>query len=1089
MEQQKLRDAARVSLNKSHNARNAVHEKARELKNSLNDPQISQKNKNGSLTAQLEKLETLLKDLRLACIEVIFYDFEYAQDKDVEGSLWQTHVDVNTEYRRAIGHVNSQNTQSQVVLKRKVDKLYRDFLKTSQFFYRTYIQRLAVQFDIPELRQVAQDLEVEESDVAQQHRPPPPLASLRSKLVKSCYLTLVRMGDLARYRCQHLEKPSKTNLDIALTYYGLARMLNPDDGASYHQTAVLYQPSANHFEIIYHFLRSVCVAKPHQLGATNLEKAFKPLLPQRTQNNSRNNARQLAGKGPSEALTTWFLKLHAHYSQGVAFSAREELEKEVLHRLEGSFKTENNEQLALRLLIANIASCDLAFENIKDAKDWTIERSQSCQYLLLFQVRVAVVLFRVFRPILEDERNADIDEDLEARKNPYGNPGLSPSVKRLLPLIRIYVAWVYVARESLNLYQDWLEPYIRDLYSLLADILSLLLPYAISNPTTVDSQYLLPEDIEARGLKPFADRKLPLFLDVQIVPEYDPPKCRKTIKPRKEILHVDCRPQDEDIWRIRDILCCGIYLAGSAKSPLTIMTTTENVDTWVYLKDGPPKSFDEISMTRMFAQVKMASHNRFLAITDERVRRNDPEDVASHQPLPPQQTSMQPPVQHRQVQSAAHQIMAARSGRAGYAKSNSSLDDDISLSTEAKLAGMVDKLLDEDDDDDPYGFSSHPHGNTSYGMNSSAANEVFGNLMPSPTSRAPQSAAAANGRQIPNLPWNYFFNPTPATESGVPQPARNGVDVPRSIAAQTAAASMGTGQRSPSLANYNNYPNSSAFAYQAYGAQQGYRTEQASIGSIPARVPSAAPALDSPTYSEDQRASALDNLRSALFAQFGSGTANHLQSPTFAYGQPFYSDRNDSAQSKEGHRARTSISSPLANLAKPVSGDRMSQGFMDLQLGEAQGSAAFGVRDDTQLRDQSPKNGPYGLTRPESQVSSYNNSSARSPAFVGSTFPQQFTAISGNETSLEFPSSSNIWAGTPAGARAPRNTVACNGNYFDGTTAFGRNGNVNNRNDPTHFRNRLEELGAGVGESVTAYDRAVLEAAMDDADRKRSQQR
>ncbi|KAF3022384.1 hypothetical protein E8E14_001480 [Neopestalotiopsis sp. 37M] len=1083
MEQQKLRDAARVSLNKSHKARNAVHEKALELKSTLIDPQISQKNKNGNLTANLERLENLLAELRLACMEVIFYDFEYAQDKDVEGSLWQTHLDVNTEYRRAIGHVNSQNSQSQVVLKRKVDKLYRDFLKTSQSFYQAYIQRLSSQFDIPELRLVAQGLKVGEIAVAQQQ--PPPLASLRSKLVKSCYLTLVRMGDLARYRCQNLDKPSKTNLDIALAHYGLARMLNPDDGASYHQTAVLYQPSANHFEIIYHFLRSVCVAKPHQLGASNLEKAFKPLLPQRTQNNSRNNnARQLAGQGPSAALTTWFLKLHAHYSQGVAFSAREELEKEVLHRLEVSFKAEDSEQLTLRLLLANIAACDLAFENIKEAKDWTMERSQSCQFLLLFQVRVAVVLFRVFRPLLEDERNADIDEDLEARNNPYGTTGLSASVKRLLPLIRIYVAWVYVARESLNKYQEWLEPYIRDLYSQLADILSLLLPYAISNPTILDSQYLLPEDIEARGLKPFADRKLPLFLDVQLIPEYDPPKCRKTIKRRKETLDVTCRSEDEDIWRIRDILCCGIYLAGSAKSPLTIMTTTENIDAWVYLKDGPLKSIDENSMTRMLAQVKMAAHNKLLATADDRVRRSIVDDVSAHEPAQPQQPSMQPPIQHRQVQNTAQHALAARSARDGYADS----DDDLSLSTEANL--MVDKLLDEDDDE-PYGFSNHTHGDTSYGMNSSAANDVFGNLMPSPTSRAPQSAVTpvgANGRQIPNLPWNYFYRPMPAQDPGVPQLARNGVDVPRSITAETGTASMSVGEKSPNLAIYNSFQNPSTFGYHTLYGQQGYPAEQVPTGSVPARTPSAAQALESPTYSADQRASALDNLKSALFAQFGSNATNNVHSPTFAYGQPVYSDRNDGAQSKQGHRAGNSISSPLASLAKPVNmgqgRDRMSQGFMELQLGEAQGDVAFGVRDNTQLRGQSP----YGFTRRESQAPSHG-SSARSPAIGGSTFAQQLSGTAGNETSLSFSNSSNIWAGTPAKAVAPRNSVACNGNFFDGTTPFGRNGNANNRESPTHFRNRLEELGAGVGESIAAYDRAVLEAAMDDADRKRTHQR
>lgn len=1024
-------------------------------------------------------------------MEVIFYDFEYAQEKDVEGSLWQTHVVVNTEYRRAISHVNTLN---QVVLKRKVDKLYRDFLKTSQFFYRAYIQRLSSQFDIPELRQVATDLKVDPFDVSQQQ--PAPLASLRSRLVSSCYLTLVRMGDLARYRCQNTEKPPKASLDIALTYYGLARMLNPDDGASYHQTAVLFQPTTNNFEIIYHFLRSVCVAKPHKLGATNLERAFKGLLG--NQASSKGNSRQSAGKGPSDALTTWFLKLHAHYAQGVTFSAREELEKEVLHRLDVCLKAENNEQLALRILLANIAACDLAFENIKDSKDWTIERSKSCQYLLLFQVRVAVVLFRAFQPVLEDERNADISDNPKARNDPYNTAGMSASLKRFLPLIRIYVAWVYVSRENLNLYQEWLEPYIRDLYSLLADTLTLLLPYATSNPKVVDSKYLLPEDIEARGLKPFADRKLPLFLDVQIVPEYNPPKRRKTVKPRKENVNIDCRPEDEDIWRIRDILCCGIYLAGSAKSPLTIMTTTKNLDTWMYLKDGPLKSIDEMSMTRMFAQVKMAAHNKLIATADERVKRSVSDVAPLGQAALPRETTMQPPVQHRREPSvAAPQPIGPKPGQAEYAYSNLSLDED--MRADANMAGMVDKLLDGTDDD-LYAQSNNTHGDTSYGMNSSVANVVFGNLMPSPVSRGPQPALtpsamtpSAASRPIPNLPWNYFYSPTPAIDSGANQPAEDGFNVPRSVAAQTGTMSVGPGEKSPNAANYNNALN----PFPMYGGQYGSRTEMAQTTSIPARGPSAAPALDSPTYSADQRAAALDNLKSALLAQYGTPAVGNSYSPTYAYGQPVYSDRTDGVRSKQGHRSKTSISSPLASMANSISmrqgKDSISQEFTNLQLGETQNGVvnegrhnSIAARNGAQLQGQSPNTVSYGFPHLENQQAPSYNNFARSSAFGDSTFAQQFSSLSGNDTSLEFSSPSGVWASTPAAVGAPRGTVACNGNNFDATTAFGRNGSVNNREDPTHFRNRLEALGAGVGDSIAAYDRAVLEAAMAESDRKRS---
>jgi hypothetical protein len=72
---------------------------------------------------------------------------------------------------------------------------------------------------------------------------------------------------------------------------------------------------------------------------------------------------------------------------------------------------------------------------------------------------------------------------------------------------------------------------------------------------------------------------------------------------------------------------------------------------------------------------------------------------------------------------------------------------------------------------------------------------------------------------------------------------------------------------------------------------------------------------------------------------------------------------------------------------------------------------------------------------------------------------------------------SQIWASTPALAQQPTRAgmVACNGNYFNGSTAFGRSGE-NNRADPTHFRNKIKEMGGA--EKANAYDQAILRGAM-----------
>ncbi|KAK6077817.1 Protein SMG7 [Seiridium cupressi] len=1089
MEQQNLRDAARLSLGKSRQFRKVINEKSDDLKYSLRD---STRQQNANLTARLEEIENLLKQLRLACMEVIFYDFEYAHGKDVESALWSAHVVVNTEFRRVVTYVNAQN---QVVLKRKVDKLYREFLKTSQFFYRGYIQRLSGQFYIPELQQVARGLQVDPFVPPQQD--PAPTASLRTKLVGSCYLTLVRMGDLARYRCQNTEKPPKSSLDIALTYYGLARMLDPDDGASYHQTAVLYQPSANQLEIVYYFLRSVCVAKPHKLGVTNLERAFSSLLA--NQSGSKGSSRNATNRDHSEALTTWFLKLHAYYSQGVIFSAQDELEKEVLHRLEVCLKTPGNEELVFKMLLASIAACNFAFENIQDTKDWTIERSRSCQYLLLFQVRVAAILFRLFRSIVQDNAIGSTDHVQDTNDATFKSTiDLSASVARLLPLVRIYLAWIYVSREDLNRYQEWLEPSIRELYGLLADILTLLLPHAASNGDVIDSKYLLPEDVEVLGLKTFSDRKLPLFLEVQIIPKQDPPKCRKIRKPRKDALGIEHSAQTESIWRIRDILCCGIYLAGSTKSPLTITTTIENVDVWVYDKDGPLKSIDETKMTRLFAQVKMTAH-KVSATTDDRLELDvaDPESPAASTSLPQPgvPSTLYPRDEQKPLPNPGSMEFPGRS----FGNRDSKLDYDDDMSADLNMAGMVDKLVDEGADE-VRAQSGTTHGDTSYGMNSSVANDVFGNLMPSPVSRAPPTMApvAPNGKAIPNLPWNYFYSPLPIKESGANPSVGDGLDVPRSVSGQIRSSSIGAEKQSLNFANYNNTAGIHGGPFSVYGSQLGYRATE--VAPVPVPAPAAPPApvdLNGPTSLSDQRAAALDNLKSALFAQYGTGATSTMQSPPYAYGQTVYADQKDASRSDQGHRARMSISSPLANVQSPASLEhdrkRVSQSFMDLQIGRPQSGAtsqspisrAMDMRNGAHHQATSPTNRMYDFARSDHQGIGYNGSNGSSGA--GDTaFTQQAPAFPGSGSSLAFSNASSIWAGTPAVPEVPRGTVACNGNFFNATTAFGRSGNVNNRDDPTHFRNRLQELGAGVGESVAAYDRAVLESALADTTNTRS---
>jgi hypothetical protein len=286
-------------------------------------------------------------------------------------------------------------------------------------------------------------------------------------------------------------------------------------------------------------------------------------------------------------------------------------------------------------------------------------------------------------------------------------------------------------------------------------------------------------------------------------------------------------------------------------------------------------------------------------------------------------------------------------------------------------------------------------------------------------------------------------------------------------------------------------------AFPLYGDQQGHRVIQGTAVPVAAPNPHAPADLNGRTDSSDQRAAALDNLKSALFAQYGANASSGLQTPVYAYEQPSHAIQNNGLRSNQGHSARTSISSPLANIQNSANlghdRDHISQSFSDLQLGRPQSGTsaqspigrAIDLGNGVQHQPTSPVNRAYGFAYPGSQGFSYNDST-RSPVIGDTTFAQQLSPLPGNGFSLALSNTSSIWAGTPAVPEAPRGTVACNGNFFNATTAFGRSGNINNRDDPTHFRNRLQGLVVGVGESVAAYDRAVLESALTDTTNSRS---
>lgn len=83
---------------------------------------------------------------RLACEALLFKDIAAAAAKEIESRLWNVHVKINNKFRSRLANFRDGERKRRPVERRKVEKRYLDFIKSSMKFYRGYIQRLASHF-------------------------------------------------------------------------------------------------------------------------------------------------------------------------------------------------------------------------------------------------------------------------------------------------------------------------------------------------------------------------------------------------------------------------------------------------------------------------------------------------------------------------------------------------------------------------------------------------------------------------------------------------------------------------------------------------------------------------------------------------------------------------------------------------------------------------------------------------------------------------------------------------------------------------------------------------------------------------------
>jgi hypothetical protein len=506
---------------------------------------------------------------------------------EVEKRLWDAHSLINQRYRKLLKHFRNGEKKNYVVEKRKLEKRYVDFIKTSQFFYKGYIQRLASHFaGMQGLRRIAHRLSLSLLSVDERVKVAPNIEDL---IEKSCHATLLRLGDLSRYRNDLRTKDR--SWEPALGYYTLASDLDPDSGSSHNQMAVIALSDENHLDALYHLYRAIVVEKPHPAAKGNLEIEFKKITAAFEKNS------QPSPKDDIAKMVLWFVRLHAKLYKGVEFPGHQELENEFLHRLALLLKEQSFEQILEKFVLINFAAGYFAGEKIRGQlhcclvqpatnrvtekkSDLNPEDIQSFYFFLQLNVRFLFVLLQILQPELEDTATGeDLPSTLDRSQSNNSREKITAITRRVLPALRQYSAWLMSHADLIiaTVGNGPINIHIKEMWKMYADVLTRLANY-FPIPDLSAVSYLLEEDQTTVGFKPLRDPDLPL--DGDFYTDGNGLLKLRITDPGVERHH----PNVEMLSRVRDILVYGLLLQGKDESPILLDST----GVFVFVEEGLP---------------------------------------------------------------------------------------------------------------------------------------------------------------------------------------------------------------------------------------------------------------------------------------------------------------------------------------------------------------------------------------------------------------------------------------------------------------------------------------------------------------------
>ncbi|KAI5285889.1 hypothetical protein KEM54_000222, partial [Ascosphaera aggregata] len=457
----------------------APHDNVKKSSTSMLDEEARLRRALSAKEVNLGDLNNLLNSLRLASRDSLIHNIVGAGANvfpGLGGRLWEAHLKM---------HENRTRKRTPVEL-RKLESHYIQFIKASQRFYRDLIAQIRSLFEtVHEVELIAATHEFQYEHYYTLGPKRQVDDATRERILTTCRGTLIRLGDLSRYREMELTtNPRLRTWNKAIAYYNLASIICPDSGMPQNQLAIVGLAEGNHLEALYRLYRSACSKDPHPSASENLHIEFKKILAAWTKGEPLSIVNDV-----KSSVISLFIYFHAKCAQGSKFADRKQLMGEILRQIQLDLKEGTFERSLLqKFALINIAAEHQAQVNTgRSSSEGDLEASRNAlRYFRELNVRFFLGLIKL---LVSECHNASM---LKAgREQTF-------AVRCIMPTLRHYSSWLQSSCEYMLSPSAHVSPnaHIKEFFVSYAELLNALTStYDIVQLGEVVT-YLLDEDEE-----------------------------------------------------------------------------------------------------------------------------------------------------------------------------------------------------------------------------------------------------------------------------------------------------------------------------------------------------------------------------------------------------------------------------------------------------------------------------------------------------------------------------------------------------------------------------------------------------------------